>query len=455
VSQNEPEFEGDTNLSARRAAFRETVDEPTRRLLEADAVSFLHQSLSTPCLDVVHSAEGIYFTSLSGKRYMDFHGNTAHHIGYGHPRLVEALKRQLDDLVFSPRRYTNEVAVALASRLAETMPGSLSKTLLVPGGSEAVEVALRLARGATGRFKTISFWGAFHGAGFGASSVGGEALFRSGPTGPLLPGANHVPPVYCYRCPYGHSPDPDCCMMAAETIRYVLEAERDVAAVIAEPIRSVPLVPPPSFWSEVRRACDEHGALLIFDEIASGLGKTGRMWACQHYDVEPDILVTGKGLGGGIVPLAAVCARPGLDVLGDWSIGHYTHEKNPFLARAGLTVLEIIEEEGLVSNAAEVGEHAMVLGRQLQDRHEIIGDVRGKGLLIGLELVADRETKQPANDAADALLYRCLERGLSFKVTSGNVATLSPPLVTTRAEIDQAFAILDEALTVDRDRFTL
>jgi 4-aminobutyrate aminotransferase len=142
-------------------------------------------------------------------------------------------------------------------------------------------------------------------------------------------------------------------------------------------------------------------------------------------------------------------------VLGDWSIGHYTHEKNPFLARAGLTVLEIIEEEGLVSNAAEVGEHAMVLGRQLQDRHEIIGDVRGKGLLIGLELVADRETKQPANDAADALLYRCLERGLSFKVTSGNVATLSPPLVTTRAEIDQAFAILDEALTVDRDRFTL
>jgi 4-aminobutyrate aminotransferase len=243
--------------------------------------------------------------------------------------------------------------------------------------------------------------------------------------------------------------------MAAETIRYVLEAERDVAAVIAEPIRSVPLVPPPSFWSEVRRACDEHGALLIFDEIASGLGKTGRMWACQHYDVEPDILVTGKGLGGGIVPLAAVCARPGLDVLGDWSIGHYTHEKNPFLARAGLTVLDIIEEEGLVSNAAEVGEHAMVLGRQLQDRHEIIGDVRGKGLLIGLELVADRETKQPANDAADALLYRCLERGLSFKVTSGNVATLSPPLVTTRAEIDQAFAILDEALTVDRDRFTL
>jgi 4-aminobutyrate aminotransferase len=235
----------------------------------------------------------------------------------------------------------------------------------------------------------------------------------------------------------------------------VLEAERDVAAVIAEPIRSVPLVPPPSFWSEVRRACDEHGALLIFDEIASGLGKTGRMWACQHYDVEPDILVTGKGLGGGIVPLAAVCARPGLDVLGDWSIGHYTHEKNPFLARAGLTVLDIIEEEGLVSNAAEVGDHAMVLGRQLQDRHEIIGDVRGKGLLIGLELVTDRETKQPANDAADALLYRCLERGLSFKVTSGNVATLSPPLVTTRAEIDQAFAILDEALTVDRDRFTL
>ncbi|MPZ54077.1 MAG: aspartate aminotransferase family protein, partial [Acidimicrobiia bacterium] len=407
------EFEGDTNLSKRRAGFQKGMtDAATREMLEADAAAFLHQSLSTPCLDVVESAEGIYFTAASGTRYMDFHGNTVHGIGYRHPRLVEALKSQLDDLVFSPRRYTNEVAVALAEKLAEVTPGDLSKSLLVPGGSEAIEVALRIARGATGRFKTISFWGAFHGAGFGASSVGGEALFRSGPAGPLLPGTNHVPPVYCYRCPYGHPSDGDCCMMAAETIRYVLEAERDVAAVVAEPIRSVPLVPPDDFWKEVRAACDEYGALLIFDEIAAGLGKTGKMWSSQHYDTVPDIMVTGKGLGGGVVPLAAVCARPELDVLGEVSIGHYTHEKNPFLARAGLTVLEIIETEGLVANAAEVGAHGISLARQLHDRHELVGDVRGKGLLIGIELVTGRDTKEPAHDAADALLYGCLERGL-------------------------------------------
>ncbi len=449
MSKHQPEFEGDTNLSLRRDAFIEGLEDPaTRELLRADADAFLHQSLSTPCLDAVRSAEGIYFTSVSGNRYMDFHGNTVHHLGYKHPRLIEALKRQLDDLVFSPRRYTNEVTVALARKLREVTPGGLSKTLFVPGGSEAVEVALRVARGVTGRFKTISFWGAFHGAGFGASSVGGEALFRSGHVGPLLPGTNYVPPVYCYRCPYGHTPDPDCCMMAAETIRYVLEAERDVAAVIAEPIRSVPLVPPPEFWREVRAACDEYGALLIFDEIAAGLGKTGAMWSCQHYDVEPDILVTGKGLGGGIVPLAAVCVRPELDVLGEWSIGHYTHEKNPFLARAGLTVLEIIETEDLVSNAAEVGAYGLGLAQELYDRHEIVGDIRGKGLLMGIELVTDRETKLPANDAADALLYLCLERGLSFKVTAGNVATLSPPLVISREEMDHAFGILDEALTI-------
>lgn len=448
MGNDKTEFEGDTNLSERRAGFIERIDDPTtRRILEADANVFLHQSLSTPCLDVVESAEGIGFTTASGTRYMDFHGNTVHGIGYRHPRLIEALKAQLDDLVFSPRRYTNEVAVALADKLAEVTPGDLSKTLFVPGGSEAIEVALRIARGATGRLKTVSFWGAFHGAGFGASSVGGEALFRSGPAGPLLPGSNHVPPVYCYRCPYGHTNQTECCMMAAETIRYVLEAERDVAAVVAEPIRSVPLVPPLEFWKEVRAACDEHGALLIFDEIAAGLGKTGKMWSCEHYDTVPDILVTGKGLGGGVVPLAAVCARPGLDVLGEVSIGHYTHEKNPFLARAGLTVLEIIESEGLIVNASEVGAHGMDLARRLYDRHGLVGDVRGKGLLIGIELVTNRDTKEPARDAADALLYGCLQRGLSFKVTAGNVATLSPPLVVTRDDMDRAFAIIDEVLT--------
>jgi 4-aminobutyrate aminotransferase len=235
-------------------------------------------------------------------------------------------------------------------------------------------------------------------------------------------------------------------MRCASFIRYVLEKEQDVAAVIAEPVRAVPYLPPPGFWTEVRRACDEFGALLIFDEIPSGLGKTGRMFVCEHFDVVPDILVLGKALGGGVLPVAALLTRAEYDVLGEHALGHYTHEKNPVLARAALTTLEIILDERLVENAARVGAYALARLQELQAREALIGDVRGLGLLLGIELVRDRATKEPAIDEADAVLYRCLERGLSFKTTLGNVLTLSPPLTVTEADIDQALAIVEAAL---------
>jgi 4-aminobutyrate aminotransferase len=447
-----PASEGDSNRSSRRRAFAERVPSAVRALLEADARHFLHQSLSSPCLSAVRRAEGIWLEDQGGGRYMDFHGNSAHHVGYGHPRLIAALKAQLDELPFAPRRFTNRPAVALAEKLAAIAPGGLTKMLLAPGGSEAIEMALKLARAATGRHKTVSFWDSFHGAGFGGASVGGEALFRSGPAGPLLAGTKHVAPFACYRCPYGY-PDQDgapqlelCRMRCASFVRYVLEKEQDVAAVIAEPIRAVPYLPPPGFWQEVRKACDDHGALLIFDEIPNGLGKTGRMFACEHVGVTPDILVLGKALGGGVLPVAAMLTRPDLDVLGDFALGHYTHEKNPVLARAALTTIEIIEDEGLVENAARIGAHALTRLQEMKARHPVIGDVRGLGLLLGVELVKDRATKEPAADAADAVLYRCLERGLSFKTTMGNVLTLSPPLTITEGEMDQALDILEEAI---------
>jgi len=249
-------------------------------------------------------------------------------------------KHYIDELSFSPRRFTNEPAVLLAEKLAAISPGSLGKSLFTTGGSDAIEVALKLARAATGRFKTISFWDSFHGAGFGAASIGGEQTFRSGSIGPLLPGTEHVAPYRCYRCPYGYQdknggPDLDVCKMTcANFVHYVLEKEGDVAAVIAEPVRSVPYIPPPGFWKNVRQACNDHGALLIFDEIQNGLGKTGKMFACNHDDAVPDILVIGKALGGGILPIAAAIAHPELDVAQDAAFGHYTHEKNPVTARA-------------------------------------------------------------------------------------------------------------------------
>ena len=448
-----PPGEGDSNRSPARERFHVGLDPATRALVDEDAHWFLHQSLSSPCLSAVARAEGIWIEDLAGRRYMDFHGNNVHHIGYGHPRLIAALKAQLETLPFAPRRFTNEVVVALARKLTAIAPKGLNKLLLAPGGSEAIEMALKLARAVTGRHKFLSFWDSFHGAGFGGASVGGGALFRSGPVGPLLAGTEHVAPFACYRCPYGYpdregAPQLDLChMRCAEFVRYVLAKEQDVAAVIAEPVRAVPYLPPPGFWQEVRRACDDHGTLLIFDEIPTGLGKTGRMFACEHFGAEPDILVLGKALGGGVLPVAALLAKPEFDILGDYAIGHYTHEKNPVLARAALTTIEIIENEDLVTRAAKVGKAALERLQELRDRHSLIGDVRGLGLVIGIELVRDRRTKEPATEEADAVLYACLERGLSFKTTFGNTLTLTPPLTVTEVEMDRALDIIDAALT--------
>jgi 4-aminobutyrate aminotransferase len=446
--------EGESNSSPRRQAWtKANISEDSQKLLQRDADAFLHQSVSTPCLSVITKAEGIFIEDADGRRYMDFHGNNVHHIGYGHPRLKQAITRQMDELSFAPRRFTCDPAIELAEKLAEISPGSLSKVLFSTGGSDAVEIALKVARAATGRFKTLSFWDSFHGAGFGAASVGGEQMFRSGLIGPLLPGAEHVAPFACYRCPYGHevlpdgTPDLDTCKLAcANMVRYVLEREGDVAAVIAEPTRAVPYLPPPGFWQAVREACDDHGTLLIFDEIPTGLGKTGCMFACDHDGVDPDILVMGKALGGGILPIAATLCRPELDVAGDYAIGHYTHEKNPVTTRAALTTIQIIEDEGLVEQAARVGAHALARLNDMKQRHRVIGDVRGRGLLIGIELVEERDSKKPAADLAEAVLYSALDNGVCFKITMGNVLTLTPPLITTEAQMDTALDVIDQAL---------
>jgi 4-aminobutyrate aminotransferase len=446
--------ESDTNLTDRRRAWQErALDEKSRALLARDAAAFVHQSVSTPCLNAIAKAEGIWIEDVAGRRYMDFHGNNVHHIGYGHPRLKQAIAAQMDALPFAPRRYACETAVELAEKLAAIAPGDLSKVLLTTGGSDAVEVAIKLARAATGRFKTLSFWDAFHGAGIGASALSGEALFRAGPAAPLVAGAQHVAPFACYRCPYGHACDEhgaarlDACNMAcANMVEYVLAREGDVAAVIAEPARCVPYPPPPGYWRRVQEACRRHGALLVFDEIPTGLGKTGRMFACDHDGVVPDILVMGKALGGGILPVAACIARADLDVAGDWAFGHYTHEKNPVTTRAALTTIQIIEDEGLVENAARVGALALERMNEMKGRLGAIGDVRGRGLLLGIELVKSRADKTPDNELAEAVMYRALDRGLSFKTTMGNVLTLTPPLTVTSRQMLDALTVIEEAI---------
>ncbi len=439
--------EGDLNISPRRARWQAAaLDAETRALLEEDARYFLHQSLSTPCLNALRGCGGATIEDLQGRRYLDFHGNYVHQVGFANPAVIAAIKAQLDQLPFCTRRYTNRPAVDLAKKLAALAPGDLNKVLFCPSGTGAIGMALKLARAATGRHKTVSMWDAFHGASLDAISVGGEEIFRGG-IGPLLPGTEHVPPPDPYRCVWDCHRRGGCDLKCADYIEYVLGKEGDVAAVIAETVRSTPVVPHPRFWQAVRRACDRHGALLILDEIPTALGRTGTMFACEHYGVVPDMLVVGKGLGGGILPLAALIARDGLDVAGDRALGHYTHEKNPVACAAALATIAYIEAHGLLARARDLGRSTLDRLRTMMTAHPLIGDVRGLGLLLGIELVADRSTRAPAPEQAEAIMYAALSRGLSFKITMGNIITLAPPLTISDEEMDRALVILDECLT--------
>ncbi|MEI7742908.1 MAG: aspartate aminotransferase family protein [Chloroflexota bacterium] len=441
--------EGDSNLTPRRAAWQDaTLEAETRALLEEDARWFLHQSLSTPCLNALESAEGAWVTDMGGRRYLDFHGNSVHQVGFGNRAVIEAIVRQLETLPFSTRRYTNRPAVDLARKLASLAPGDLNRVLFTTSGATANSAALQLARVATGRHKTISMWDAFHGGSLDTISVGGESQFRAG-IGPLMPGTEHVPPPDPYRCPFRCRARAGACDLAcADYLDYVLEKEGDVAAVIAESVRNAPYIPTPEYWAAVRAACDRHGALLILDEIPHALGRTGAFFTCENFGVVPDILTIGKGLGGGVMPLAAMIARDSLNVAADRALGHFTHEKSPVACAAGLAAIEEIEQRNLVGWARELGAWTLERLRELTGRHPLVGDVRGLGLLMGVELVRDRVTQERAIDETEAVMYAALDRGLNVKTTMGNVINLSPPLIITRDEMEIALGALDGALTV-------
>lgn len=443
--------EGDVNTSPNRVAFTAGLGQASRDWLARDEAVFLHQSLSTPCLDVLAGCGGSRIQDLDGREFLDFHGNSVHQVGFSRPEVIAAVTDQLAALSFCPRRFTNAPAILLAERLAALSPEPLGKTLFAPAGSLAVGMALKIARVATGRFKTVSMWDSFHGASLDAISVGGEALFRAG-IGPLLPGTEHVPPPDPYRCvlaPVAGGCDA-CNLRCAAYLEYVLEKEGDVAAVVAEPFRCTTVnLPPAGYWERVRRACNRHGALLIFDETALCLGRAGTFHAFERFGVVPDMVVLGKGLGGGVFPLAGVLARKDLDVAGRLALGHYTHEKNPVACAAALAAIDVVTGEDLPARAETLGRHAASRLREMAARTPLIGDVRAIGLSLAVELVTDRETKTPAMDQADRVLYRCLTHGLSFKVSHGNCLTLTPPLTIRQDDLDLALDIVDEALSLE------
>jgi 4-aminobutyrate aminotransferase len=438
--------EGDINLGEERTKWYEKLDESTKEILREDEKYFMHQTLSTPCLNVVKRAAGSYIYDQQDKAYLDFHGNSAHHVGYGNPVVKQAIVDQMEKLPFSPRRYTNETAIAFAKKLTELAPGDLSRVLFAPGGTVAMGMALKLARAATGRHKTISLWDSFHGASLDMISIGGEAVFRKD-AGPLLSGTNHVPPSDPAHCPFDCGKT--CSLKCADYIEYVLEKEQDVCAVIAETVRSTPYIPPKDYWKKIRNSCDKYGALLILDEIPHGVGRTGTFFTFEQYGIVPDIVVIGKSIGGGMLPLAAMIAREGLnDSVKTRSIGHYTHEKNPIAMAVGLAVIRFIEENNLLNEVIEKGAYLKAGLEKLREKYTCIGDIRGLGLLIGVEIVLPDGSR--AMDLAEKILYSCLDLGLSYKISMGNVLTLTPALTISYAELDEALDILNRAIAIQQ-----
>ncbi|MGF1750051.1 aspartate aminotransferase family protein [Vibrio cionasavignyae] len=437
--------EGDVNNTPARQEWTAGIqDEATQALLKRDADVFLHQSMSTPCLDSLQAAEGIYLQDTRGKRYMDFHGNNVHQLGYGHPHVMKRVTEKMHSLPFSPRRFTNETAVKCAEKLTDICGGDLNRVLFAPGGTSVVGMALKLARYITGSHKVVSLWDSFHGASLDAISVGGEACFREG-MGPLMAGVERIPPAISYR---GALPSQDGSdVHYADYLEYVIEKEGGIGAFIAEGVRNTDVqVPSKAYWQRIREICDKHNVLLIIDDIPNGMGRSGEWFTYQAFDIEPDILCTGKGFGGGLVPIAAMVTKEKYNTAAEISLGHYTHEKSPIGCAAALATMEAIEQDKLLEKTRADGEFVKTRLMQMKTTYPVIGDVRGIGLLWGVELVSNHVSKQRAYDEAESVLYQCLNQGLSFKVSQGNVIQLSPPLIITREQLTQALDIFEHAI---------
>ena len=437
--------EGDVNTTPARQAWNASMDdERTQALLKRDSEVFLHQAMSTPCLDTLEAAEGIYIQDATGKKYMDFHGNNVHQLGYGHPHVIKRVQEQIAKLPFSPRRFTNETAIECAEKLTQICGGELNRVLFAPGGTSTVGMALKLARHITGNYKVVSLWDSFHGASLDAISVGGEACFRQG-MGPLMAGVERIPPAVSYRGAFPVADGSD--VHYADYLEYVIEKEGGVGAFIAEAVRNTDVqVPSKAYWKRIREICDKHNVMLIIDDIPNGMGRSGEWFTYQAYDIEPDMLCIGKGLGGGLVPIAAMVTKDKYNTAEQISMGHYTHEKSPIGCAAALATMEAIEQDGLLDKAKADSQFMREKLLEMKAKYPVIGDVRGIGMLWGIELVTDHESKARAYDEAEAVLYQCLNNGVSFKVSQGNVIQLSPPLIITRAQLTEALAIFEEAI---------
>ncbi len=420
-----------------------------RRIIERDG-AVLSPSYTRCYPLVIKRGEGAMVEDVDGNRFLDFNAGIAVvAAGHSHPRVVEAIQRQAAEFLhMSGTDFYYESMVQLAEKLAELVPGGMRRRVYFGNsGAEAVEAAIKMAKYHSGRDKFIAFYGSFHGRTMGALSLTGSKVTQRRGFGPLLP-VQHVNYAYCYRCPEGKHPE-TCkveCIAGIEDrlFKTILPAE-EVAAIVVEPVQGEGgyLVPPPKFHEELRRIADKHGILLIHDEVQSGMGRTGRMFASEHFGVSPDIVTIAKGIASGM-PLSATVARA--DVM-NWPPGAHasTFGGNPVAIAAALTTIELLEES-LMENAASTGEYMLDRMKSWPRRFRCVGDVRGLGLMIGIEFVRDQGTKERAPDLRDRVEMMAFERGLLVLGCGQNSLRLCPPLVITRDQADFAMATLEECI---------
>ncbi len=401
---------------------------------------------------VVERARGATYVDVSGKQYIDcFSGIAVTNAGHCHPKVIEAAKVQMEKLVHCCSYvYYSQPTADLAEKLAHITPGRLQKTFFGNGGAEAIEGALRLAKQFTGRTELVGLQGSFHGRSYATLSVTGNCG-RKRRGGPYMVGCTFLPAPYCYRCFY-ELQYPSCRLRCARALEEILlyNTYDSVAAFIAEPIMGEGgiIVPPEEFFLEVDKILKKHDILFICDEVQTGFGRTGRMFGVEHYGVEPDIMAMAKGIADGF-PLSGFIARQ--EVADSFKPGDHlsTFGGNPVSCAAALANIRVLEEERLVEASAEKGAWFVERLQDLASRHRIIGDVRGKGLMIGVELVKDPISKEPAAEEGRSLRQACLERGvlLGLGGTFGNVLRIQPPLVIEKAQMEEVVKVLGEALS--------
>ena len=401
---------------------------------------------------VIAGGERAMVEDVDGNRYLDFMAGIAvTSTGYNHPRVVAAVREAAGKFLhICGADFYFEGFVALCERLATLAPGpSKKRVFLSNSGAEAVEGAMKLARHSTGRPAFVAFTGSFHGRTYGALSLtASKAVHRSG-FGPFLPEVYHVPYADPYRCDFCRG-EPRCTMGCVAHIEQDLFARRldpkNVAAIVVEPVQGEGgyIVPPEGFLPRLRALCDQHGILLICDEVQSGVGRTGKMFACEHEGVEPDVITVAKGLGSGM-PIGALIARESVMKWGPGAHGS-TFGGNPVSCAAALVTLDLVERE-LMANARTMGERLFAGARRLAERHHVIGEVRGRGLMIGLEFVKDRATREPYSELLEKLEQLAFSKGLLLLGAGKSTLRLAPPLVIDEYDVDTALSIIDQCLT--------